>query len=59
MEKLKVTQIKSSIDCPERQKRTLKALGIKRMQRPIEVNASPQILGMIEKVNHLLCIEKI
>ena len=44
---------------PERQKRTITALGIKRMNRPIEVVATPQILGMIAKINHLVKVEEI
>jgi large subunit ribosomal protein L30 len=59
MERLKISQIKSSIDEPKRQKRTLQALGIKKMHRQIEVNATPQILGMINKIHHLLSVEKI
>ncbi|MBK6966818.1 MAG: 50S ribosomal protein L30 [Bacteroidales bacterium] len=59
MRKLKVTQIKSGIKQPERQKRTLKALGISRMGRPVEVVETPQIAGMIAKINHLLKVEEI
>jgi large subunit ribosomal protein L30 len=59
MKKLKVTQIQSGIKQPERQKLTLKALGIKKMNRPIEVVATPQIEGMIAKVNHLVKVEEI
>lgn len=59
MKKLKVTQIKSGIKQPERQKRTLVALGIKRMNRPIEVIANPQIEGMLAKVHHLVKVEEI
>ncbi|MGE5382575.1 MAG: 50S ribosomal protein L30 [Omnitrophica WOR_2 bacterium] len=59
MKKLRVTQIKSGIKQPERQKRTLKALGISKMGRPIEVVATPQIEGMIAKINHLLKVEEI
>lgn len=59
MRKLRVTQIKSGIKQPERQKRTLKALGISRMGRPVEVEATPQIEGMIAKINHLLKVEEI
>lgn len=59
MRKLRVTQIKSGIKQPERQKRTLKALGISRMGRPIEVVGTPQIEGMIAKINHLLKVEEI
>lgn len=59
MKKVKIKQIKSAIDRPERQKRTLKALGIRRMHQVVEKEATPQILGMIEKVKHMLIIEEI
>jgi large subunit ribosomal protein L30 len=59
MEKLRIKQIKSGIGRPEDQKRTLKALGISKMQRPREVVVSPQVLGMIEKVKHLLSVEEV
>jgi len=59
MEKLRIKQIKSGIDHSERQKRTLKALGITKMNRAIDVEATPQILGMIRKVNHLLEVNEI
>lgn len=59
MKKLRVTQIKSGIKQPERQKRTLKALGISRMGRPVVVEATLQIEGMIAKINHLLKVEEI
>jgi large subunit ribosomal protein L30 len=59
MKKVKITQVKSAIDRPERQKLTLKALGIKKLNRPKEIEATPQVLGMIRKVNHLLKVEEI
>jgi len=59
MKKLRVTQIKSGIKQPERKKRTLKALGISKMGRPVDVVATPQIEGMIAKINHLLKVEEI
>jgi len=59
MKKLKIKQVKSGIKKPLRQKRTLEALGIKKMNRVIEVNATPQILGMINKVQHLIEVEEI
>lgn len=59
MKKLRIRQIKSGIDRPADQKRTLKALGITKMQRPVEVVATPQILGMIDKISHLLSVEEI
>ncbi|MEI6347801.1 MAG: 50S ribosomal protein L30 [Bacteroidota bacterium] len=59
MQKYKITQVKSGIDRPERQKRTLVALGITRMNRPIEVVGTPQIMGMINKVQHLVKVEEL
>ncbi|MCX6235596.1 MAG: 50S ribosomal protein L30 [Bacteroidetes bacterium] len=59
MKKLKITQIRSGIGKPLRQKRTLEALGFKKMHQTIEVEASPQVLGMIAKVKHLLTVEEI
>ncbi len=56
MKKVKITQVKSVIDRPERQKRTMIALGIKKMNGSVEVEATPQILGMITKVNHLVSV---
>ena len=59
MKKIKVTQVKSVIDRSERQKRTMIALGLKKMNASVEVEASPQILGMVEKVNHLIKVEEV
>jgi large subunit ribosomal protein L30 len=59
MKKLKITQRRSIIGRPERQKRTIAALGLKRMHHTVEVEATPQILGMIDKVKHLLNIEEV
>ncbi len=59
MKKLKITQVKSKIGHTERQKRTLQALGLRKMHQSIEVDATPQIQGMIEKVQHLLEVEEI
>jgi large subunit ribosomal protein L30 len=58
MKKIKITQIKSAIDRPERQKLTLKALGLKKLHTTKEVEATPQILGMIRAVNHLLKVQE-
>jgi large subunit ribosomal protein L30 len=58
MAKIKVIQIKSEIGSTKRQKRTLEALGIKKMHNPVELEATPQVLGMITKVNHLVKVEK-
>jgi len=56
---MKVTQIKSTIDRPERQKRTMVALGLKKLHTSVEVEATPQILGMVRKVNHLIKVEEL
>ncbi|MBV4358561.1 50S ribosomal protein L30 [Pinibacter aurantiacus] len=58
MKKIKITQIKSAIDRPERQKLTLKALGLNKLHVTKEVEATPQILGMVRKVSHMLRVEE-
>ena len=58
MAKIKITQVKSAIDRPHRQKNTLKALGLKKMHQTVEHEATPQILGMVKKVEHLVKTEK-
>jgi large subunit ribosomal protein L30 len=57
--KIRITQIKSGIDRPERQKRTLKALGITKMHVPVEHEANAQILGMVGKVKHLVQVTEL
>jgi large subunit ribosomal protein L30 len=59
MAKIKITQVKSGIDRPERQKLTLKALGLKKMHATKEVEATPQILGMVRTVEHLVKVEEV
>lgn len=59
MSKVRITQVRSAINRPERQKRTLLALGIKKLNQPREIEVSPQVLGMIDKVKHLLKVEEI
>jgi large subunit ribosomal protein L30 len=59
MAKIKITQIKSGIDRSERQKQTLIALGLRKINASREVEATPQILGMVNKVNHLIKVEEI
>ncbi|MCM5661709.1 50S ribosomal protein L30 [Galbibacter mesophilus] len=58
MKKVKVTQVKSSIKRPETQKRTLKALGLKGIGQVVEHEATPSILGMVKKVEHLVSFEE-
>jgi large subunit ribosomal protein L30 len=57
MKKIKITLVKSPIDRSERQKLTVKALGLGKLNSSREVEASAQILGMVRKVNHLLKVE--
>jgi large subunit ribosomal protein L30 len=59
MAKIKITQIKSIIDRSERQKRTMQALGLKKMNQTVEVEANAAIIGMVRKVNHLVAIETV
>ncbi len=59
MGKIKITQIKSAIKKPVRQKKTLEALGIRKLHQTIEVEATPQILGMVQKVLHLVEVEEV
>ena len=58
MGKLKITQIKSAIRRPEDQKRTLSALGLKKLNKSRVIQESPTVSGMIRKVEHLLKVEK-
>jgi large subunit ribosomal protein L30 len=59
MAKIKITQLKSVIDRSERQKLTMVALGLRKINKFVEVEATPQILGMVRKVNHLVKVEEI
>jgi large subunit ribosomal protein L30 len=59
MKKVKITQVKSVIDRPERQKKTMEALGLRKLHNSVEVEATPQILGMIRKVSHLVEVKEL
>jgi large subunit ribosomal protein L30 len=59
MAKIRITQVRSKNGRPERQKRTLEALGIRKLNHSVEHEATPQILGMVEKIRHLVKIENI
>ena len=59
MAKVKITQTKSKIGSTQRQKKTLEALGLKKMNHTRELEETPQISGMINKVRHLLKVEKV
>ncbi|MGB1269485.1 MAG: 50S ribosomal protein L30 [Flavobacteriaceae bacterium] len=56
MAKIKVTLVKSAIGRTERQKRTLEALGLKKMSQTVEHDATPAIVGMVNKVQHLVSV---
>ena len=58
MAKVKVTQVKSTIDRPYKQKRTIEALGLGKLHKSVEHELTPQIQGMIDKVDHLIHVEK-
>ncbi|MBO7226773.1 MAG: 50S ribosomal protein L30 [Bacteroidales bacterium] len=59
MKILRIKQVKSIIGRPARQKRTLEALGLRKINHEREIQATPQILGMIESVKHLITVEEV
>ncbi len=59
MTRIIIKQVKSSIDRPKRQKETLKALGLRKLNQEVEHNVTPQITGMINKVQHLVVVKEI
>ena len=59
MKRIKITLVKSVIDRPETAKRTVAALGLKKLNASVEVDATPQILGMVRRAGHLLKVEEI
>lgn len=59
MAKIRIKQVKSGIDRPKRQKLTLQALGLRKLHQVVEHEATPQILGMVRKVNHLVEVQEI
>jgi len=58
MAKIKVTKVKSEIKRPQDQKRTLIALGLKKIGQTVEHENTPAVMGMIKKVNHLVSVEE-
>ena len=56
MGKVKLKQIKSIIGASQRQKDTMKALGLSKINREVEHEATPQIVGMVNKVSHLITV---
>jgi large subunit ribosomal protein L30 len=58
MAKIKVTQVRSKIGSTQRQIRTLEALGLKKLNATVEHEDTPEILGMVDKVKHLVSVVK-
>ena len=56
--KVRITQVRSTINRPKDQKATIQALGLGKMNRTVEKVCTPQILGMVKKVSHLIKIEE-
>ncbi len=56
---IRITQVKSVIGRPEKQRLTLKALGIRKLNHSVEHTATPQILGMVNKIRHLVKVEDV
>lgn len=56
MTKIKIKQVRSRIGRPKDQKRTLDALGLKKLNTVVEHEATPQILGMVNKIKHLITV---
>ena len=59
MAQIKVTQVRSAINKPKDQKATLIALGLRKLHRPTTHEATPQIMGMVNKVKHLVKVEEV
>lgn len=59
MKRIKITLVKSVIDRPETAKRTVAALGLRKINASVEVEATPQILGMVRRAGHLLNVEEL
>ena len=59
MAKLKVTQVKSGIDRSKKQKDTLRALGLRKINHSVEHEVTPQIMGMSKKVEHLVKVDEV
>ncbi len=59
MAKVKITQTRSTIKRPERQLRTIQALGLGKVHAEVEVEYTPQIKGMVRKVSHLVSVTEL
>jgi len=58
MAKIKITQVRSAIKRPKDQRLTIQALGLGKVNRTVEVESTPQILGMVNKVSHLVSVSE-
>jgi len=59
MKRIRITQWKSAIGATKSQKKIMEALGLGKLNRPVEHNAAPEILGMVRKLQHLLRVEEV
>ena len=59
MTKIKIKQVRSKIDRPKRQKRTLEALGLKKINQVVEHESTPQIMGMVNSIKHLIEVDEV
>jgi len=59
MAKIRITQRRSIINRPKNQKRTIAALGLGKINKTVEVEATPQIIGMVRKVHHLVTVTEL
>ncbi|MBD3235369.1 MAG: 50S ribosomal protein L30 [Candidatus Eisenbacteria bacterium] len=59
MAKLKITQLRSAINRIEKQKRTIRALGLRRLHETVEHEDTPQVRGMLRVVEHLVRVEEV
>ena len=59
MSKIRITQVRSTIKKPKTQRRTIKALGLGKINKSVEVEATPQIMGMINKVEHIISVTEL
>ncbi|MCG6186969.1 MULTISPECIES: 50S ribosomal protein L30 [Maribellus] len=59
MAKIRITQVKSVIGSTKRQKAIMKALGLKKMNQTVEHDDTPQVMGMVNKMRHLISVEEV
>lgn len=57
--RLRITQLRSPIGCPPKQRATLRALGLRRIRQSVVKNDLPEIRGMVQRVRHLVSVEEI